>query len=743
MDQYNVINITSNLLDLENDMRAWSNMPFERRMRSDEDCIRLYGVTNIELFNRLKTLLVSNNLPTDEELLKTSVSEGFDMQSAGLVPTFDFLDDEAQVLLWKKQMVEQLNMSPTVALLSPAHDTVEKLDEIYNKYLLLNDKFKRISNGYSLDFWGYNVPNMYIILKDTIAPDIQLDNKVNLRLQESLLIRQEEDKYSVYESCDDKVGMLVEKLDFCAPMKRSMKSQVDRIVENINYSLEDTDYSAILPAVTPYFTVSEMREICPDYSIDIEPDQYFNTVAGLMKKYHEAVGEEKVELESAIINLGWNPSVDFTPKNIEFARERQVRWLRENVARVIDVTDLAVSESVLTESTKAMREQYKEKNLYPVYLVLSFSHTVFGRIIRKVKHCDYSHAGMALDSDLADILTFKFWTDTNGFNEENLFTYLDKSENAVISVLALFVDKGTKERLEAVVEDFVNKKKKTRYGFGNLFYILRGKEKQSKDNLALVCSQFVDTVFKLANLDITGKPSNLVIPQDLANLEKRPKVFKVYEGLAREYSDKDVENKISQLMKTYSLKDLRYTELMDNIKDDLTIESVYSVTENVEANLVLEEMRELLRPTVAIYEKKLPVKISDEGDITINFSKSLEQEYQDSHKLLTTYTVANTEGIKHELAKMFYINATIEKKIKKMKKDDEEYKPLIDLRARVLNDFKKYFKQISEDDPDFNFDEYYKKSEFYDSSITIDKSTLKYSGSVIKDLIGKVFKKKK
>ena len=89
------------------------------------------------------------------------------------------------------------------------------------------------------------------------------------------------------------------------------------------------------------------------------------------------------------------------------------------------------------------------------------------------------------------------------------------------------------------------------------------------------------------------------------------------------------------------------------------------------------------------------------------------------------------EGIKHELSRLYYLNSVIEKKIKKMKKDDESYKPLIDLRARILNDFKKYFKVVAEQESEFDFTKYFKESDYYNGAITIDGGTLKFTGKLI------------
>jgi hypothetical protein len=70
-----------------------------------------------------------------------------------------------------------------------------------------------------------------------------------------------------------------------------------------------------------------------------------------------------------------------------------------------------------------------------------------------------------------------------------------------------------------------------------------------------------------------------------------------------------------------------------------------------------------------------------------------------------------------------------------MKKDDEDYKRLIDLRARVINDFKKYMTIAQNCDKNFDFEQYMKNSEYYNKTIMVDKHTMKYTGALIKDLV--------
>ena len=61
MDKYNVIDITTDLDALNQDMYKWSSMPYERRLRSDDECRRRYGVSNITLYNRLVSILKEYN----------------------------------------------------------------------------------------------------------------------------------------------------------------------------------------------------------------------------------------------------------------------------------------------------------------------------------------------------------------------------------------------------------------------------------------------------------------------------------------------------------------------------------------------------------------------------------------------------------------------------------------------------------------------------------------------------------
>ena len=161
------------------------------------------------------------------------------------------------------------------------------------------------------------------------------------------------------------------------------------------------------------------------------------------------------------------------------------------------------------------------------------------------------------------------------------------------------------------------------------------------------------------------------------------------------------------------------------------------VSTNHEAvDACLRQMRDYMVAEAVITEAKpLPLRFGKKGDLYVDLPRNLEREYQDAHMLLTSYNEDNTSGIKHQLARLFYLNTILEKRIRKSKVDDKQYKKYVDLRARVLNDFKRYIKVVMIREKNFDFEEYYKNSEFYTKTVKVDRNTMKYTGKLIKDFM--------
>lgn len=137
--------------------------------------------------------------------------------------------------------------------------------------------------------------------------------------------------------------------------------------------------------------------------------------------------------------------------------------------------------------------------------------------------------------------------------------------------------------------------------------------------------------------------------------------------------------------------------------------------------------------------KQFPVEFDKEGNLIIYKARigslSFGDEISDSVQLLEAYrNASNIEGIKYELAKIWYINDCIEKKLKKRLTNDK-YKELIDMRATCLNIFKLNLEFVMKAEKGFNFSDYYNSTPFSDNSIKITANTIKYAAKTITNMI--------
>ena len=133
--------------------------------------------------------------------------------------------------------------------------------------------------------------------------------------------------------------------------------------------------------------------------------------------------------------------------------------------------------------------------------------------------------------------------------------------------------------------------------------------------------------------------------------------------------------------------------------------------------------------------REFPVEFNKNGDLILRVKNvDYEEEYQKAHKLLKEYDSRNNiDGMKYEVARLWYINNNLEAKIYSSKKDSRSKE--VRLRSRVLSDFNKYLSIILREEKNFNFTEYFERSPYSDKAIKIHSSTLDYTIDYIKKLL--------
>lgn len=137
--------------------------------------------------------------------------------------------------------------------------------------------------------------------------------------------------------------------------------------------------------------------------------------------------------------------------------------------------------------------------------------------------------------------------------------------------------------------------------------------------------------------------------------------------------------------------------------------------------------------------KQFPIEFDKEGNLIIYKARTgtlaFGDEIDDSVQLLESYrSQSNIEGMKYEIAKLWYINDCIEKKLKKRLSNDQ-YKELIDNRSVCLNSFKYNLEYIMKYEKGFNFSDYYNSTPFSDNSVKITSNTIDYTIKTIKGIL--------
>ena len=720
MDKNNVIVPTDDIEELKLDYNKWdSTLTYDQKKRSNMKCEELYGCNNMELFDKLNSAITTAN--------DVITKESFDIPD-NFLADWDILNK-----IKMSQIVMDQHHDLILLIDYPKPMPIDQLEFLYNKFQssITHDR-RLMSDRYSLEIWGASVTDMYKKIKGKI---MSLTNKVDnpITLKEGAVDVTITHFLESYSEADE-LRREIMKIDGYTEKDTFYETVILREgIEKCKF--EKFDYDKVFDNITPWFTPTEYTDIVEedvnpfDYSFIENGSEYYETIVKLQEKHNVP----------AQLKLGWNPAIKMNAHAVKVARKRQVDWFNENERRVqvIDVSNLSTDlpNSVLEAET----DELKDTNilLKPIYIVLSLGKKLHSKIITGFTKAEFSHAGISLDSSMNNVFSFNFSKakGVDGIAKESIKDY---PEGRDIMVSAIFVPEKVFDKVKSTIKNYENNKEKYHYGFTNLLDYVTKKEKDISQSTNLVCSQFVDNVLKLSNIDITHKSSNLVAPGDFSfKPDEKVKVFTLYKGNSSVYNRREVDKKVKGLMKASTVQQLNVMESFEvlNHVSKCFIENFFTCDcENEYIHESLKNIRSMLTPTNAIVvrEFKSPVRFTDLGDLNIDLPKNLQSEYEEAHRLLSMYDITNLNGMKHEVARLFFLNGIIEKKLKKIKKDKGEFKTYMDLRARILNDYSTYFKIIKKADPDFDFMEYLKGTEYWNKSLMIDGSTLKYSGSYIK-----------
>lgn len=202
-----------------------------------------------------------------------------------------------------------------------------------------------------------------------------------------------------------------------------------------------------------------------------------------------------------------------------------------------------------------VEEVAKSVQVKPIFIVISYTNTPFGKAIKTFTHSEYTHAAISFDTSLEKLYSFnadsKYSNNgyKGGISRESLSSYIDSYEKTIIQVNCIFLKPSDFDIVQRALDNLLENEEKTKYAYSNIINILIGRAKDT--GMAMVCSQFVAYILHTANIELLDKPDNTVTPKDLSTITN-PRVYKIFEGYAKDYEKKRID-RIFRKLKTKAL----------------------------------------------------------------------------------------------------------------------------------------------------------------------------------------------
>lgn len=247
----------------------------------------------------------------------------------------------------------------------------------------------------------------------------------------------------------------------------------------------------------------------------------------------------------------------FTKFNDKFIRESYDNFFRLFPNNINESLNVSYQEYIdILEASNEVKEIDPDEgygaDLRPVFIVLLYSDSTFDHVVEKfVKDQSYWHAAISFGPALTHCYSFNFGEANanklkGGLSFENIELY-KSHDTGTMEVSVVFLDKEKFKELKEALNYYIKNKEKTRYSFINLLYSLIGKKTKNGLKPNLVCSTFVDTILKSADVRFNRKQTNLIKPDDLKKRRYNKKQFKVYEGKIVDYDGDKVKEKVEKL----------------------------------------------------------------------------------------------------------------------------------------------------------------------------------------------------
>lgn len=524
----------------------------------------------------------------------------------------------------------------------------------------------------------------------------------------------EKDKYKALKEYPEYMNIAIQEQDYlvylmkCIECQDNNNSLLERAVmeslpEKIPYVNKRKEW--LVPSITPICAYKEDVNIHDNiftYIYRKDTKKYYHTLQGLLEEYSKNPIKETAQ---KIAEMGWFITSDDRIDGKKIALGKTIQKSHMN--------QFSFNEIKLDEFTTDIDpDSFGEENdhVSPVYIITT--HYNDGTV-KNMGIALYSFEEIYIVSDQSTVM--------NPISVYNIHELSYYSKH--IQIRCFYLDTELKDNLRDKLEFIKNS---NTFQYGTMFQFANT-ELSIEMNIRLMVAQLIQLCIDIINCNMLGMfPSN----------EKRyrmcnPNVYLLYNG------DFESIDPMQCMKKALALKNyMGYTtkeqvavsEAVDKIFD-YKIENFNIKTDNDKVNDYLFTIQEMLTPTSSGIDNVVK-------DARLEVPKNIKEEYEKAYELLSSYGFEDIQGMKHELARLFYLNSILEMQIKNNPdKDTPEYIDLLNLRTNIITTFHTYFKVVKQKEPEFNFMNYMMNSEYKDKVITINKKDFKYDGKHIKEYI--------
>jgi hypothetical protein len=217
-------------------------------------------------------------------------------------------------------------------------------------------------------------------------------------------------------------------------------------------------------------------------------------------------------------------------------------------------------------------EEVERNKAHPVYLVVSQYKSAIQKPIEFFTKSEWSHACLSFSSKLTSLYSYNgaarntlSGSKKGGFSRESIEKYKEVMPDNRLQVNVVFLNNHEYKIFKDRIKYLENNAGSTKYNFKGLIAVLLNKPNNKMSN-NMICSQFVDSLFKLIDSSLIDKTSNLVTPKDIGELKSR-KIYKVFDGKIKDYKASEVKKKITKLYNSEKTKYLTENTFIDEFID--------------------------------------------------------------------------------------------------------------------------------------------------------------------------------